>query len=128
MSTAPDDDALRWEGDDDPTPDEVVADAPAEQQGTSAALLVVYGVLAGVFLIYTIGWLSIVTGSTVQYPDVLGNLMYQLGELLAILAPAAWMTAVFALTRGRRVVVRLVWLLIGVVVVLPWPALAGAGA
>ena len=40
--------------------------------------------------------------------------MFQLGEFLAIARPALWFVAAFILTRGRKPLVRLLWLLVGV--------------
>jgi hypothetical protein len=51
--------------------------------------------------------------------------MYQFGEFLAIASPALWFGAVFLLTRGRAPLVTVLWLVIGLVVLVPWPTLFG---
>jgi hypothetical protein len=131
----PDDDdaALRWEGDDDrigavpvrePVPETGDATASAPRQ-TASALLVGYGVLAGIALISTVGWVVTMFRLPSTAFGLLEQIMGQLGELLAIAAPALWFVTVFALTRGRRPITRVVLLLVGLAVVAPWPLLLG---
>ena len=145
MTADPDDEALRWEGDAEPRfvpaatpakpasvvepapvvdPDSVVEPAAAPASGTSSFLLVTYGILAGAYLIYTIGWLvPILSHDRPANPDGLGEFMVRLAQVLAIAAPAIWYGATILLTRGRRPIVRLLALLGGLVVLLPWPYL-----
>jgi hypothetical protein len=92
-------------------------------------LLITYGVLAGIFLIYTIGWVIAVqrlNAVRVASSELLSEIMFQLGEFLAIASPVIWIGAAFLLTRGRKPIVRLLWLLVGLVAVLPWPFVLGA--
>jgi hypothetical protein len=163
MSRDPDeDDALRWEGDDDaglapgwkrvgsPAPlastgdaaattsegetadaatsaspdDEPADDAPAQP---GSAELVLLGVVGGVYLLYTLGWILSVLRVQNPAQDPLGQFMFALGLWLAVLAPALWFGVTFALTRGRPGA-RLVWLLIGAVVLLPVAFVAGVSA
>lgn len=139
MAADPDEeDATTWAGDTDPSHIAAPASkaAPAEtlsadkpKPATPSMLLVTYGVLGGVLLIYTAGWFAAVTrlnSVRVTSGDVLTEIMFQLGEFLAIAGPAIWFGAVFLLTRGRKPIVRLLWLLAAVVVVLPWPFVLGA--
>lgn len=132
MTADADDHALAWAGDEPltaPVP-KVVEVPPAEAKpGTPAALLVTYGILAGVYLIYTIGWVITIQGlGNFRTPssDVLAEIMFQLGEALAITSPAIWFAAAFILTRGRKPIVRLLWLLVGLVAIVPWPFVIGA--
>jgi hypothetical protein len=118
------DDALTWEGD-EPEPVAVAVAAPDERPSLPGILLITYGVMAGVFLIYTLGWIITVTRSGTSSSLLLLEAMAQLGELLAIASPALWFAAAFALTRGRRPIVRLLALLPGLLVVLPWPFVLG---
>jgi hypothetical protein len=126
--------AFRWDGESDPSHvagpkaakqrreargDDGEADDATLAPVTSSALLVTYGILGGVYLLYSIGWIISVTRSVVTLPTLLAEIMYQFGEFLAIAAPALWFFSVFVLTRGRRPIVRLVWLLVGLVVLLP---------
>ena len=53
--------------------------------------------------------------------------MFGLGLWLAVAAPALWFGVTFVLTRGRTTA-RLVWLLVGAVVLLPVAFVAGVTA
>ncbi|MCP2372289.1 hypothetical protein BJ978_002965 [Agromyces terreus] len=170
MRADSDDDALRWEGDDDPTlapgwkavgapaaaepatseptvgaddaSARAVADDPAGADGpadavdetaagdgasapaqTSSVELVVLGVLAGVYLLYTIGWLITALRTSAPGISIVSDAMYSLGLWLAVLAAPCW----FALAlRARTHRVRLVWLIAGAVVLVPLPFVLGA--
>ncbi|ANJ26677.1 hypothetical protein [Agromyces aureus] len=169
MTRDSDDDALRWEGDDDPTlapgwktvgppvaapvadegsaaasdaPDSVDADAPGDADTdradadpadaaarpasqTGSVELVVLGILAGVYLLYTIGWLITALRTSVPGVSIVGDAMYALGLWLAVLAAPCW----FALAMragGRRS--RLVWLVVGALVLAPLPFVLGVTA
>ena len=140
MAADPDDDAaLAWAGDEKPaTPGaeapgapptvELVEASPAAKPQMPAALLVTYGILAGAYLIYTIGWVVSVqryNASFVVSSEPLNAFMFGLGEILAILAPALWFAATLLLTRARKPVIRLLILLVGLVAVVPWPFVLG---
>ena len=130
-----DDAALAWAGDEKPVPREepktetrIVEVAPNAKPQMPAALLITYGILAGAYLIYTIGWVVSVqryNATVVTSPEPLNAFMFGLGEILAMLAPALWFAASLLLTRGRKPVIRLLALLIGLLVVLPWPFVLG---
>jgi len=135
MATDRDDDALAWAGDEPTAPEassprvELVDAAAAVKPSMPAPVLVTYGILAGVYLIYTIGWVITVQRYNAITPgsvDVLSAVMFQLGEFLAIASPALWFAAALLLTRSRKPVVRLLVLLAGLVAVLPWPFVLGA--
>jgi len=161
-----DDEALRWEGDDDATlapgwkrvgeptaagdaivdgDDETTdaaasarsdgdvataEDGPAHDDRISqigSAELVLLGVFGGAFLLYTLGWILTALRVTNPATDPVGQFMFALGLWLAVLAPALWFGATFALTRGR-VPLRFTWLAVGAVVLLPVPFVAGVTA
>ncbi len=90
-----------------------------------------YGILGGIHLIYLAGWvvaLQRLNILSVPSTDALSETMFQLGEALAIISPVAWFAAAFMLTKGRRPIIRLLWLVAGLVVVAPWPFVLGAWA
>lgn len=162
MSPDPDDDALRWEGDDDPTlapgwkvvgkparadatPDAATSDTPTESVGATAvdhddadaaaevdeadaaaqpgsAELVLLGVLGGVYLLYSIGWLIWAVSPPPDLLDPVAQFMYGLGRWLAVLAPALWFGAVLWLASDRRRT-RLLWLIAGAILLVPVPFL-----
>lgn len=120
----------------EPAPDEPTTDAAPDKtgpvaepeaaapdrSGTPSILLVTYGIIAGAFLIYTIGWVTVITtAARAANPDPLGEISIRMNEILAIASPALWFGAAFLLTRGRKPIVRLLALLLGLVIVLPWP-------
>ena len=136
-------DALAWAGDEKPVVEpvetsppvaevlEAPTDAALDKPQTPAALLITYGILGGIDLIYTIGWITTVVrlnGVRAAFTDPLSEIMFQFGEFLAIASPLAWFAAVFLLSRGRKPIVRLTWILIGLVTTLPWPFVLGAWA
>lgn len=130
MREDPDDDALSWGDETDPTH----VDAPADKRtpvdttdapATSSVMLVVYGIFAGAYLLFVVGWIIAVQRDTYTQASLLAEIMYQFGEFLAIASPAIWVGAVLLLTRGRRPVLRVLWLLLGLVLVAPWPFILG---
>ncbi|MET0853812.1 MAG: DNA polymerase III subunit gamma/tau [Microterricola sp.] len=166
MTRDPDDDALSWAGDDDPTLSGGPTASGAQANGTqpelapgwkvvgepgtvsdgvqvddggaegepsasdvaaaSSAALIVLGVLGGVYLLYTVGW--VITAGRVPNgsADIVGGFMFDLGLWLAALAPALWFALSLWLTAvGSRW--RLFWLLLGVLVLLPVPFIVGVG-
>ncbi|WP_166874034.1 MULTISPECIES: hypothetical protein [unclassified Salinibacterium] len=140
MSTEPDEEALSWAGDSqlDLPPragaasgdesDEVAEDATQGSDArpvTGSVLLVVYGIIGGIYLLYTVGWVIAITRDPFSMATLFAEIMSQFGEFLAIAAPAVWMATTFLLTRGRSTVTRLGWLLAGVVLLVPVPLVLG---
>jgi hypothetical protein len=143
MAADTDDDALSWKGDADPSlvtgpasstskapkantagtePAVSTEPGPDESPRTSSFLLVTYGILAGAYLIYTVGWIvAIVKSDPAQTGSVLVNFMTIAGEYTAIASGALWFAGIYLLTRKSRAVVRLLWLLLGLVLLIPWP-------
>lgn len=150
MTRDSDDDALRWEGDDDPTlapgwkavgapatagpvagDPSGSSDAPAavdDAETTDAAAqtgsteLVVLGVLGGVYLLYSIGWLITALGESPLFADPVAQFMYGLGSWFAVVAAPLWFGAVLWLASGNRRA-RLIWLIVGAVLLVPVPFL-----
>lgn len=135
----PDDDAaLRWGGEHDPShvdaarpvPRETPATAdgaagePAGDARASSVGLVGLGILAGVYLLYTVGWVLSVVQDQFTLTDPLAQAMATVGDVLAVLAPALWFAAIHLLTRGRSVA-RFAWLIGGAVLLIPWPFVLG---
>ena len=147
MTREPDDDALRWEGDDDPTlaPGWKRVGEPARLETTDAAdampsaatvatdktdapgqagsvELVVLGLLGGVYLLYAIGWLIWASTPPVELGDPVAQFMYGLGRWFAVLAPVLWFAAVLWLAAAHPRA-RLLWLVAGAVLLVPVPFL-----
>ncbi|QHC66212.1 DNA polymerase III subunit gamma/tau [Rathayibacter sp. VKM Ac-2759] len=118
-------DELREDGEDDDETSE------AEAAAASSVLLVATGVTAGLYLLYTIGWMITATRQNATITasfsgDALGGALYGLGLWLAVAAPATWFAAVLLGTRDSRVRTRVVWLVAGLVLLAPLPFLKGA--
>lgn len=166
----PDDHALAWDGDDDPTldvgssdpgvaatstpvsadpaplvlpegfaavgrgsdavgrpADANAAEAVAAEAEASAplgnALLVTLGVIAGAFLLYTVGWVigGLRLAGTAEF--LVSPVGYRFALWLAVAAPALWFVATLVLTRRSKTWLRIVWLVAGLVLLVPWPLL-----
>ena len=104
-------------------PDSTETDGPA----LSSVALIGMGILAGMYLLYTIGWFIGVARSAVPVSDPVADFMFSLGAWLAVAAPPVWFGVTSWLTRGHQRA-RLAWLLIGVVVLAPLPFIIGSGA
>ncbi|TFD73642.1 DNA polymerase III subunit gamma/tau [Cryobacterium gelidum] len=101
-------------------------DAAADGAAPSSAALVGMGILAGMYLLYTIGWFIGVARGAAPVGDPVAEFMFSLGAWLAVAAPLVWFGVTCWLTRSHQRV-RLVWLLIGVVVLAPLPFIIGSG-
>lgn len=102
-------------------------DADGAEPGTSSALLVVYGVFAGAFLLFIVGWIIAVQRTATTLANPFFNFANHFGEFLAVVSPLFWFVGVLFLTRDRRAFVRIGWLLVGIVILAPWPFILGAG-
>ncbi|BDZ38508.1 DNA polymerase III subunit gamma/tau [Microbacterium suwonense] len=102
-------------------------DAEDEPQGLGTVSLVLLGILGGIYLLYTIGW--IIGGVGMQAPVMftLPAVLYQAALWVAVLAPALWFAAVLVATRGSKDWVRVVWLIAGAALLVPWPFVVSGG-
>ncbi|PZU49552.1 MAG: DNA polymerase III subunit gamma/tau [Microbacterium sp.] len=94
---------------------------PGEREPMSSATLVVLGVIAGAYLLFTIGWIvgGLRLQGTAQF--LVSPLGYQAAFWLAAAAPALWFATVLVLTRDTKTWMRIVWLVAGMVLLIPWP-------
>jgi hypothetical protein len=146
-----DDEALRWAGGRDPShyetpepkpqkvtkrPAKVVEAEGAEPEdevddddlppATSGAVLVSLGILGGVYLLYTVGWFVSWQRFLYTSSDELELIAFHIQQVLAILAPPLWFVFTLLLTRDRKPIVRLLWLLAGALALIPWPFVFGS--
>lgn len=177
MSTRRDDDALSWDGDDDPTldvghrtPRETAADVadddpasvedgptggatdgeplalpdgftavgkgstavghidadgtvtmPDEPAQMSNGMLVTLGILAGVYLLFTVGWIigGLRLRGTAEF--LVSPAGYAAALWLAVGAAPIWFLTVFVLTRAAKAWVRILLLIGGLALLVPWP-------
>jgi hypothetical protein len=99
----------------------------AERSPMSSFTLISLGVFGGIYLLFTIGWFIGVSRIDNPLGDALASFMFSLGTWLAVAAPVAWFAVTLWLTptrpRGR-----ILWLLLGVVLLAPLPLLVSGGA
>jgi len=105
--------------------DDVEADADADPRPTSSILVLAYGIIAGVYALYTVGWATTILRGTGTMTNLFAEIMFQFGEFLAIAAAPLWFASVLYLTRGRRPALRLIWLLVGLVLLVPIQSVMG---
>lgn len=131
-----DDDALHWAGDEEQgrvaprlgstsaeaSPDASDADPePEEAPGGTGRRAATIG-FALPYLALAIGWIfavQLASGPTQLFPAI----VWQFGEFLAMLAAPLWFAATLHLTREHRPRVRVGWLALGTLVLLPWPVI-----
>lgn len=108
------------------TPDAVepVAGDSTAKRPLPSVVLVFYGFVAGWMALYTLGWVVVaakswVFGTNAPLLDILTDLML----VLMSISPLLWMLTAIVATRGKRMVWTALWLLIGIVLLLPWPYL-----
>ncbi|MEY2699173.1 MAG: hypothetical protein RL720_1129 [Actinomycetota bacterium] len=148
MST-PEEDALSWAGDDDrlttgsplsakrdaggassvkkSKPTKNAPEISDQPPGLSSAALIGFGIFAGIYLLFSVAWLITALRNPTQIADALGNAMFQFGLWLSVAAPAIWFGAVLYVGKNKKVATRLLFLLLGAVVLIPWPYVAWAG-
>lgn len=104
---------------------EVLADDGAPEASTSSAMLLALGILAGAYLLYTAGWFTSAVRNIAVPVGAFDVLMYQLREWFSVAAPALWFSATLLLTRTRTPSIRLLWLVLGAIVLIPVPFVLG---
>jgi uncharacterized membrane protein YhdT len=133
------DEALEWEGDEpaDVKPavlpegweavgkgsekvshEKYAADGVAPAQLSAPALLTI-GLLAGVYLLYSIGW--VVVGFRIHDLGILEGAAYWFAVVCSVAAPLLWFVATWVLTRKSKGWVRIAGLVGGVALLVPWP-------
>ena len=129
--SAEDEAALSWAGDEEQgraaprlgEPDPVVVASQAAQEeapgsrGRSAATVA----FVVPYLVIAVGWIFAVQQLTSGSASLFGEILWQFGEFLAMLAAPLWFAATLTLTKTHRPGVRVGWLAIGFAVLLPWP-------
>ena len=127
------DEGLRWDEGGDPThvdareASETVQDFDARPR-LSSPLLVLFGLIGGIFILYTVGWIIAVQRMTTVIASPFFEFMARVGEFLAIAAPAIWFIGVLYVTREKPSWIRVLALSLGVVLLIPVPFVLGIGA
>lgn len=94
---------------------------PGDRAPLSNTMLVLLGVVSGVALLYTIGW--IVGGLRLQGTAdfLVSPIGYRAAFWLAVAAPALWFTTALVLTRTSKTWIRVTALVAGFALLVPWP-------
>ncbi|MDQ1572923.1 MAG: hypothetical protein QOH44_482 [Actinomycetota bacterium] len=115
---------------DDDTEDDTDVDHETELDElppvASAAVLLSLGVLAGVYLLYTVGWIVSLQRMLYFAANSLDQDAFRIQQLLAIAAPLLWFLATLLFTRKHSPVTRLVWLVVGALLLVPWSFIFGS--
>lgn len=123
MRSDPDEEALSWGGDDEPASAAGGAD-PGQARHPGSATVVGFGILAGVYLLYTAGWLVSVLRDPYTLAHPAAEALARGGDGLAVASPAVWLATALLITRGRPAA-RTGWMLAGLVLLAPWPFILG---
>jgi hypothetical protein len=126
--------ALSWAGDEEQgraaprlrspeaaAPEAGVVDERAEAPGSVGRRVAVV-VFAVPYLALAVGWIFAVQFYS-SPSDLFAGILWQFGEFLTMLVAPLWFAATLSLTREARPLVRVGWLALGLLVVLPWPVL-----
>lgn len=133
---AEDDEGLSWGTERDTThieapvdelevDDDELDDAADSDPASNSVLLVVYGIFAGIFVVYAVGWIIAVQTISVADAGTLALILDRLAQFLAFLAPVIWFFGVLLFVPNTRVRARILWLLLGIVALAPWPFILG---
>lgn len=101
------------------------ADRDEEPGSLGNVALVSLGLLGGIYLLYTVGWilgssrLSAATSFWLEPAAVVPALW------VAVAAPALWFGGVLLRSRASATWVRFAWLIVGVFLLVPWPFVIG---
>lgn len=99
------------------------------QRELSSAALVLFGLLGGLYLLYAYVWFSWANASAQVAAETteqdFWGVLQQVTYWLAPLAPILWCITVFVLGRGQKLVRTVIWLLLGLVVLVPLPMFGG---
>ena len=125
MATKDNEPAFVW---DEPGDDSLVSAGPensgsAETKSTSPrknpGVLAIFG---GLYAVWSLAWvLGVVALPSQPASSLLDAVMYQFGEFLAIIATPLWGGAVWWLTEGSARRIRVFWMTLGLVVLVPLP-------
>ena len=146
MTADEDEAALTWAGEHDPSHVETpvvakaagaaptktasAANAPSNAAVlpavASSAFLISLGILGGIYLLYTIGWVVSLQRFYYAATNALDQGAFEVQQYLAIAAPIAWFASVLWFTRHHSPVRRLVLLLAGAVLLVPWSFVMGS--
>lgn len=102
-----------------------LAEAERETAPMSSISLIVMGILGGVYALYTIGWLISFSRFPVGDGFTFTILTIRMLQVLAVAAAPLWFGSALLILLKRPIRYRFLWLIIGVLILVPWPFLMG---
>lgn len=126
-ATASDTAAARVENAASAGADASASDADDESQGIGTVALLGLGILGGIYLLYTVGWALGGAGMLSKAAFMMPAPMYQASMWIAVAAPALWFAAALVLTRESKSWVRFSALIVGALLLVPWPFVVAGG-
>jgi len=120
-STSPSSKSRKRESD-EPTFDELMH--PNEPVQLPSWALVVFGLFAGVYLLFSVAWLIVALNPPVAISDPFGSFMWVGSLWLATLGGVIWFLGTLALGASRSIAWRMMMLAVGTIVLIPWPYLS----
>jgi len=91
-----------------------------------SGMLVAHGVFGGLFLLYTVAWLIYVGRATAPALTGVSLTLWHVSQYLAVLAAPVWFATTLLLTPLTPFRRRVIWLIVGALVLIPWPLITGA--
>lgn len=126
-----DDEALTWVGDEEqgraaprlrePEPAPAAGAVEPEEAPGSRGRSIATVAFVVPYLAIAVGWIFAVQQLSSGSASLFGEILWQFGEFLAMLAAPLWFAATVTLTAQHRPLVRVGWLALGLPVLLPWP-------
>ena len=109
-------------------------DGAVTSSQVSNLTLVILGVIGGIYLLYSVGWFliaqyfSAVNNITASSSGLIGGVLQQMVFWSAALAAPLWFLSSLLLARGKKPVFMSAYLLLGLIILMPWPLfIAGGG-
>ncbi|MGA1835470.1 hypothetical protein VD659_00930 [Herbiconiux sp. 11R-BC] len=110
---------------DDRAAEKELEEAEAAAAQMSSVALISLGILGGIYLLYTIGWIISFARYSVPITVDFTVVSARIAQSLAVAAAPLWFVATLLLTQKRHAAYRFLWLVVGVLVLVPWPFLRG---
>ena len=95
-------------------------ESPSEVSAKKVANPGLLAIFGGLYAVWSLAWvLGIAQTPTQPASSLLDAIMFQFGEFLAMVASPIWFGVVWWLTTESRMVVRVAWLVVGLVLLVP---------
>jgi hypothetical protein len=97
-------------------------ESPSGVSATKVANPGLLGVFGGLYVVWSVAWVLGIAATPPQpASSLLDAIMFQFGAFLAMVASPIWLGVVWWLTTESRVGIRVAWLVLGLVLLVPLP-------